>query len=250
MRASTEIQGSGRISLRADRTPSLGGLHLGLARRDALDGRLSVWLVVLRNCPVDGDLGRHQERRTAHGPTDDADAPAVEVLGSLLAQAEVGRGIAASKSGIQSRAIPRLGQAVGSEKDQVAVEGERPGDVDLAGGQEFLAPLVDPAESAVSGREAQSSRAPQRRRRRSRCVKREVRVVMGGPSRRSRGSALGEQGIAHVLVGREGGVEGGKIVGVEPRQWPRALRRCGRPCPSGRRHEELFVRGSVLGRVV
>ena len=44
----------------------------------------------------------------------------------------------------EGRAILRLGQAVGSEKDQVAVERKGKRDVDLAGGQEPLAPLVDP----------------------------------------------------------------------------------------------------------
>jgi len=56
------------------------------------------------NRPVAGNLRGHQEQRTPHGRAHHAKAKAVEVFDSLLAQAEVGRGIASRKGGVQSRA--------------------------------------------------------------------------------------------------------------------------------------------------
>jgi hypothetical protein len=64
-----------------------------------------VWLGVRHSLRLDGDLGRHQECGTSHRRADDVDALAVEVLGSLLAEAEVGRGIAPGMFGYLGGAL-------------------------------------------------------------------------------------------------------------------------------------------------
>ena len=138
MRASAEIQGSWRISLRDGRTANRGPILVGLARRDTLEAPLGVQLVVRRNRPVDGDFRRHQERGSSHRRADDVDASAVEVLDRLLAEAEVGRGVASREGGVQGRPNLGLRQAVRSEEDQVAIEGKGCGEVDLVLRQELL----------------------------------------------------------------------------------------------------------------